>query len=86
MPPPEVPELERRTSSRPGRPRSPYPPGRGTAGSTRICVGDTCSSHKSATTSARRTSPCSGRCDSFRRLFCRFISDSDGFQGALVYR
>ncbi len=37
-----------------GRPRSPFPPGRGTAGSTRICVGDTCSSKKSATTPARR--------------------------------
>ena len=45
----------------PGRPWLPYPPGRGTAGSTRICVGDTCSSERSSTTHARRTSPSSGR-------------------------
>jgi hypothetical protein len=34
----------RQESFESGRPWLPYPPGRGTAGSTRICVGDTCSS------------------------------------------
>jgi hypothetical protein len=57
----------------------PYPPGRGTAGSTRICVGDTCSSEIVNDPPHFDTSPRSGRYESFRRTIERFINPTLAF-------